>query len=383
LAAKSDVLVIGSGVFGLACAWELGRAGRSVTVLDRAPLGTEASGFALGRLDPLLKGSGSTGETERGAPKGQIGRPGEQAELAMLSYNLHRELTADIEETSSIDLQVDTQPTLQLFFDEAERRYAAQAVGAWTAQGFPSQLVSQGDIKKMDARYAAPEHGGALIEGPYFIDSLRFTHALAACARAAGVRFETAHVSEIEPGVVTKLHTDQGHYEAETVVVAAGPWSAGLLEPLGVKLPVRPSKGEILRLRPLRSGPFGAHLHGPCSVVHKRDGLVWVAATAASDGFNREPTQEAERKLLANARLMMPEAAESPVERHTVCFRPATPDDMPVAGNAPLHGNVLVASGGGGLGIMHCLLIGRQVAGMVERGAREPEIASIALSRFG
>ena len=164
--------------------------------------------------------------------------------------------------------------------------------------------------------------------------------------------------------------------------MAAGPWSTGLLEPLGVKLPVHPSKGEILRLKPLASGSFGVHLHGPCSLVQKKDGLIWVAATAAEDGFNRELTDEAEQKLRANAKLMMPETEGAEIAMHTVCFRPATPDDLPVVGKAPLPGNVLVASGGGGTGIVHCLLVGRQVAAMVEQGSADPELAALALSRF-
>jgi glycine/D-amino acid oxidase-like deaminating enzyme len=68
VATVSDVLVVGVGVYGLASAWNLAKSGRSVIVLDRAPAGTEASGWALGRLDPLLRGSGLTASTEQSLP---------------------------------------------------------------------------------------------------------------------------------------------------------------------------------------------------------------------------------------------------------------------------------------------------------------------------
>ncbi len=381
MSSSSDVIVIGSGVFGLTTAWELAKNGRTVAVLDRAPVGTEASGWALGRLDPLLRGSGSTGETERDLPAGQIAKPEAQQQFALLSYNAHRETTQEIEETSGFDLQVDEQPTLQLFYSREEREFGASYAAEWTEMGFKTDLVSEAEIRSFDSRFLGTEFGGALVNGPYFIDSLSFVKALAACARAAGVHMETATVSSIEDGSNSAMvHTDQGHYEAENVVVAAGPWSTELVKPLGVKLQVHPSKGEILRLQPPNDAGFSMHLHGPCSLVNKKDGLVWVAATAAESGFDKAPTDTAKQQLLTNARTMMAESADWPVAQHTVCFRPATPDDLPILG--AVGDRVSVATGGGGSGIVQCLLVGRQMAQMLAEEASEPEMKPISISRF-
>lgn len=383
MSSRSDVVVIGSGVFGLSAAWEIAKTGRSVVVLDRAPVGSEASGWALGRLDPLLRGSGSTGMTEQDLPAGHIAKPEAQQELALLSYSTHGELMPEIEEVSGIDLQFDDQPTLQLFYSQAERDFGVKYAAEWTRMGFKTDLVSADEIRSIDPRFLTTEFGAALVTGPYFIDSLSFVRALAACAKKAGVKLETATVKTIDAagaGGVT-VHTDQGHYEAATVIVAAGPWSTEMVKPFGVDLPVHPSKGEILRLQPPHEKTFSMHVHGPCSLVNKKDGLVWVAATAADSGFDRTPTDGAKRQLLQNARMMMAESADWPIVKHTVCFRPATPDDMPIAG--PVSENVLVATGGGGSGIVQCLYVGRQVAQMVSEGNTEPEMASISLNRFG
>ncbi len=379
---NSDVVVIGSGVFGLATAWELAKSGRSVTVLDRAPVGTEASGWALGRLDPLLRGSGSTGATEQDLPAGHIAKPEAQQELALVSYNLHREMSSEIEDISGIDLQVDEQPTLQLFYSQEERDFGAEYSAEWTQMGFKTDLVSADEIRSMDSRFETTEFGGALVNGPYFIDSFSFVKALAVCAKSAGVRLETATVSSIEDsdGSGVTVHTDQGHYSAQTAVIAAGPWSSELAAPFGIDLNVNPSKGEILRLQPPADAGFDVHLHGPCSLVNKKDGLVWVAATAADVGFDREPSDAARNKLLENARVMMTDSANWPIAKHTVCFRPATPDDLPVLGS--VSSNVLVATGGGGSGIVQCLFVGKQLQKMVSSGRGEPEMQSISLSRF-
>jgi glycine oxidase len=298
---------------------------------------------------------------------------------------VHRELTSEIEEISGTDIQVDNQPTLQLFSSAEDRAFAEIYAPRWSKQGFQTDLVSADGIREIDPRFSAPEYGGALVHGPYFIDSFRFVKALASCARAAGARIETATVTSLEVpagGGNVNVHSDQGHYEAETVVVAAGPWSPQLLSPLGVEVPVRPSKGEILRLEPPGSGPFSTHLHGTSSLVHKKDGHIWVAATTTDAGFDRTPTDDSRGTLLRNARAMMPDMADSAVAMHTVCFRPATPDDMPVLGRVGDRGNVIVATGGGGNGIVQCLYIGRLVEEMIATGSHEPEMASISLSRF-
>lgn len=385
MSSRSDVVVIGSGVFGLSVAWELAKKGRSIVVLDRAPVGTEASGWALGRLDPLLRGSGSTGKTEQELPAGHIAKPEAQQELALLSYNAHRELTQEIESVSSIDIQVDEQPTLQLFYSQEELDFGAEYAAQWTGMGFKTELLSADQIRAIDTRFLTTDFGGALVHGPYFIDSLNFVNALAACAKAAGAKFETASVSAIDDsgdGGAT-VHTDQGHYETDTVIIAAGPWSTELAKPFGVNLPLQPSKGEILRLRPPVGSGFGMHVHGPCSLVNKKDGLVWVAASATDSGFDRTPTEGAMKQLLGYAGTMLGESASWPVAMHTVCFRPATPDDLPIVGS--VSDNVLVATGGGGSGIVQCLYVGRQVEQMVSSGEPEPEpeLASISLSRFG
>ena len=173
-----EVLVVGSGVFGLASAWELAKSGRSVTVIDRAPIGTEASGWALGRLDPLLKGSGATGTTERNLPHGQIAKPQAQQELALHAYKAHRELTAEIQDISGVDIQVDEQPTLQLFYSQDERDFGASYAAEWTGMGFKTDLLSDDEIRNIDARFCSTVFGGALVRVPYFIDIMRYVRAL-------------------------------------------------------------------------------------------------------------------------------------------------------------------------------------------------------------
>jgi len=378
-----DTVVLGAGVFGLATARALTQMGQRVLALDRAPVGTEASGWALGRIDPLLRGSGSTsGAGDEG--QGVLSKTAAQSRLALKAYADHMNALGQLESETGIDLQFDEQPTVQLLYSPEERLEGTGNAQRWTELGFKSEVVGPDAIKALDARYDAPEYGAVVVNGPFFIDSLSFARALEASARTAGVTFQTAVASGItaDGGGVT-VHTDQGHYAAGAAVVALGPWTGEFCLKLGANVPVTPSKGEILRMSLPEGGPFGHHLHGPCSLVNKKDGQVWVAATAANDGFNREPTQWATDRLLANARQMMPSMRAAKILQHTVCFRPATPDDMPIVGRLPIEANAWVASGGGGSGIVQCLAIGAETAGMVGEGRAESALPGISLGRFG
>ena len=379
-----DIAVLGAGVFGLVTARRLAERGRSVVVLDRSPVGTEASGFALGRLDPLLRGSGSAFRpASEHEPAGEIGKSAGEAEIGLAGFRLHHALEEEIQSISGIDYQSDEQPTLQFLTSEADRESGLQSAADWANGGFPSEALDPDGMRALDNRLSPSEYGGLLVHGPYFIDSLRFVQALAAWATEGGAVLQTANVSDVTAaGDSAVVETSAGTYSAEHVVIALGPWSGEFSRRLGVEIPVVPSKGEILRMTPPPGEPIAMHLHGGCSVVHKKDGHVWVAATAAEDGFNREPTEWAERRLLDYASEMLPVMADSKILTHTVCFRPSSTDGLPVLGRLPVDAPVWVASGGGGSGIMQSLLVGDQMAEMIEQGNGDPATGAMALSRF-
>lgn len=375
---KPDVLVLGAGVYGLSTAWYLAQKGLKVTVIDRSAPGTEASGMALGRLDPLLKGIGSSSKS----PGGGIGRPPNQKELADLSFAEHKALDQEIITESGVDFQIDHQPTLQLFYQHSDLDSFKKNITAFNSDGFHSEILSLGEIRGLDERIRPTKHGGALINGPYFINSMLFTRALAICAKNKGVKIETAEAFRIETGLSTTVHTNQGHYSSSTIVLAMGPWTGEIFGKFGLQKLIKPSKGEIIKFNPPISGPLSVHLHAHCSVVMKRDGMVWVAATAAESDFDRTPTKNARNELIEKASLMMPESVnQNPIEQ-TVCFRPSTPDDLPIVGQVDINDNIYAVSGGGGWGIMTCLYIGKQASKMIIEKTNEPDLKSISLHRF-
>lgn len=372
-----DTIVIGAGVYGLASAWRLAQAGQKVLVLDRAGVGSEASGFALGRIDPLLGGVGARNED------GSVTKSEAQASLGLRGHALLLEHSDLIQETSGVDFEIDHQPTLQLCYSDEQRSELETHAAQWAGQGFKSEFLEPDEFARIDDRIARTPNGGLLLEGPFFLDALKFVYALAACAEAAGAVLATGDVSalDIESDSVTVTAGGATHSSA-AALIAAGPWSGPLAAMAGVTLPITPSKGEIIRLGPPEGAQLPVHLHGPCSLVHKKDGMVWAAATSADQGFDRAPTGWALEKLSHDASSMMPAMADAPVLMRTVCFRPASPDGLPIVGRIRSNAPVWVATGGGGSGIMQSLLIGDAVAGMITSGADEGALPGTSPQRF-
>jgi glycine oxidase len=148
-------------------------------------------------------------------------------------------------------------------------------------------------------------------------------------------------VSHVEEGV---LHTREGEIHAAHVVIAAGAWSSGLApdEP-----PVRPVKGQILRLR--EAVPRGAAAAAPplaarivrtprCYVVPRPTGEIVVGATVEERGFDPTVTAGGVHRLLEAAWEALPDVEERELVETAASFRPGTPDNAPVVGRGSLDG---------------------------------------------
>ena len=372
-----DTLVLGAGVFGLATAVALAHTGRRVVVADWQDVAQEASGYALGRLDPLILGWKDGTDTN----PHRLERTGSEAELALLSWKLHLQRRNEIANTAEMDCQFDDQPTLQFLNSASVRSDAERLAPMWRKMDFAVDLLDREDVLRMNSQYRCGQWGAIYLEGAFFWDSARFTRALAECARRLEVRIVRGVAMAGSNGAYAQ--TDDGNYYAPETVIALGPWSTPFCEQLGIKsLPIEPSKGELLRLKPPSDFRLEHHLHGACSVVLKRDGYVWVAATAGFAGFDKQPTAAARDHLLKQAATMLDGVTKLPIAMHSVCLRPASPDGLPVLGRLPIASPTWIVSGGSGTGILHCLTVGDEAAAMVANANDEPETRYMSINRF-
>jgi glycine oxidase len=139
--------------------------------------------------------------------------------------------------------------------------------------------------------------------------------------------------------------SEQGSFLCRQLLVAAGAWSAGLLKPLGVTLPVRPVKGQMA----LFQAPVGALrtllLGEGCYLIPRLDGRVLVGSTLEPDATDMLPDENGQQALLARWQRFWPQHLEARQLLHWAGWRPGNDSDIPFIGAVPGHEGLFVCTG--------------------------------------
>jgi glycine oxidase len=352
-AGAGELAVVGAGVIGTGVAWRAARAGWSVTLHDPAP-GRGSSWVAGGMLAPLTEGW-----------------PGEDVSLRLGLDSADRwpAFAAALAADAGRDPGLSTAGTLVVGLDTADHGQLEVLAGWLAAHGRTVTEVRGRELRRREPALAQQVRRGLDVPDDLSVDNRALLAALAAAAAAAGVA--------AAPGPVPDL----ADLDADQVVVAAGAGSGALLP----GLPVRPVKGEILRLRhrpgvlPPPAGTVRALVHGrPVYLVPRPDGLV-VGATQHDAGFDAEPTAGGVRQLLEDAEAVLPSIAEYGFTEGAAGLRPTTPDGVPLLGR--LDERTVVATGHGRNGILLAPLTADAVLADLA-GTPLAEVAAASPRRF-
>lgn len=356
-----DVAVVGGGIVGAACAYELARAGASVTLIERDELAAGASGRNQGWFvlpeDPVLE--------------------------AMARATLPEYL--DVAASAALPVWIDPEPVghLLVALEEQDVPRAQPALSAASDQGVVIRPLDAAELHEAEPAVAPDAVAGWLLDQGHRLDPAALTVALALAAKATGadIRHHVRARAFIEDGgAVRGVVTDDGPIHADTVVVAAGPWSASLLDPIGIRLPVSGARGWIVRVTPSseplhhliehagwRDAPdrldavrrptagrvategmpeaeVGALLH-----LHP-DGTVLVGSSRQAWITPEPEDPSVPRRQLAAAIRLVPSLAEARVLSTWWGLRPITPDERPVVGR--VRDGLVVATGHGSEGVI-------------------------------
>src|SRR5918994_7446268 len=224
-----DVVVVGGGIIGAACAFELAARGVSVTLLEREELAAAASGRNNGLwvtpTDPTL--------------------------LPMARNSLARYL--EIADEGLVPLHLDEDPIglLAVALDEDEMTLGTRAHDPYRAAAVEVEELGPEDVLRFEPALSPEVLGGWLVHHGHRLAPAALTVALALMARERGatVRHHLPARALIEEADrVVGVVTDDGRIDADEVVVAAGPWTTALLDPIGIRLPITGARGWLVRL---------------------------------------------------------------------------------------------------------------------------------------
>jgi glycine oxidase len=366
----SDVVVIGAGVIGCACAYELASAGARVQVIDTRGVGEGASYASAGVLCPYIEGHESS----------------EFRALGRRSLDLYDDFAARIIEDSGITLQYDRSGTLEVAFEEDEVARFNATAQALSKEGVDARLLDLDALREFEPLASTGARGGLLIGIHGFVSVPDLTEALALAARRKGAEFilATRVVSIQEAGGRPAVETERGSYTPDAVVMAAGSW-AGQIAIEGVKaIGIKPIRGQLLHLAWLTAQPLRRVVWGSeCYIVPWRNGRVLVGATVEDAGFDERATAAGVRDLLDAACTLVPHLWKASFVEARVGLRPQSPDSLPVVGRSQVVPGLIYATGHYRNGVLLAPLTASLVKTIVAQHGEDEALASLAPSRLG
>ena len=334
-----DLLVIGGGVIGLAVAWRARERGLSVTVLDRGELGRGTSHVAAGMLAPVAE-----------VEFGEAGR--RVLALGLCSSGMWPAFAQQLEDASGIEVGLLRTGTLLVARDDDEASELDRQSTFRDSLGLRSERLRPSEARALEPAIAPTIRRALRAPDDHSVDPRAVLRALRRACEAAGVRLEehtpVARIETDRAGErVTGVLLAGGDSRPDTVrpagavLIAAGPWVqeiGGL--PAHARVPVRPVKGQILRLRdPAGPGLLNGVVRFEGGyLVPRRDGRYVLGATVQERGFNLAPEVGGVYELLRDAHEVLPGVSELEIEELSVGLRPGTPDNAPAIGGGALEG---------------------------------------------
>jgi glycine oxidase len=372
-----DLIVIGGGVIGLAVAWRARELGLGVTLLERELAGGATSRVAAGMLAPVS-------EVEFGEAGGRM------LELGLRSAALWPGFAAELEAASHERVGLLRAGTLMVARDSDEARELERQIAFRASLGLRATRVRASHARELEPALAPTIRLALELPDDHSVDPRRLLTSLRDICLSAGVELrEDARVQRVlaRAGAVSGVELHGGERVlAPAVVIAAGTGSVdvgGL--PRDAAVPVRPVKGQILRLRD-PAGPGLVHrairFEGGY-LVPRADGCYVLGATVEERGFDLQPTAGAVYQLLRDCHELVPGVSELEIEELCVGLRPGTPDNLPVIGAGAIDG-LLWATGHYRNGILLAPLTAELIVGILTGGspADDPLLVACAPSRF-
>jgi len=361
-AAAPDVVVVGAGIVGTACARELAVRGVSVVLVDRGEVSSGTTGLGEGNVLAADKDAGPELDLTREA-------------LAIFD---------ELEERLGPPARIRRKGALIVHTDEETWRGEPERVERLLAYGLRCGLIDPADVRELE-----PELTGEIVGAAWFPDDVQcapraIARALAREARAAGAEVRTG--CEVEA-----LHVREGRVEgvrvaggdvlpAGAAVLAAGAWSRVLADTAGLALPLEPRWGQLAQLTPpRREPPFirrkvvdGSYM---ASVTSADPGLevttvlettwegdVLVGSSRARRGFDTAADPAVTDAMVTRAAQLVPGVGNLAVADAWAGLRPWLPDHLPAIGPSRRVPGLWVATGHEGAGIALGPITGRLIA---------------------
>lgn len=323
----SDVLVVGAGIVGAACAWRLAQRGVGVTLLERSAPASGASQAALGVL------------TFHASP----GKPSELNALHLRSVDVYADLMEELAALGHGEIYYRQEGELFIALAEGDLEALEAEHGLNKQMGVEVEKLTREELQLLEPAVNRAASAGIYYPSGAWVDNTALTLAIAEAARGAGVEYRRANVTEIivERGRAVGVRTAKGPIGGDWVVLAAGCWTSQVE---GAGLPqIAPVRGQALAVKGevVRRVVFSPRWY----LVPKSGVQTMVGATKERVGYDDRVTLGGMSEVGRGGIEIAPSLAGCEVVSTWAGLRPATRDETPVIGPSEGLPNLILATG--------------------------------------
>ena len=377
---SADAVIIGGGIIGTAIAYFLSRQKINVILLEK-------NGIA----------SGSSGACD-GAVVMQTKKPGVHLKLALESHAL----LSRMQDHLPVPIEYEKNGGLIVIETDDEKTAMKQFVEAQRQAGLDVELLDHKQLRAL-----APHLSDHLIGATYSprdskINPIALTLGFAMGAKQMGTAILTGTAVldiEVEGRQISAVVTAAGKIETRTVVNATGVYAPEIGRMLGIEIPIKPRRGQLLvtearpgLLKPwLGSANYIAAKFNPqlakegaggVSIDQTQNGNLLIGATREFVGYDKRTTVEGLNQIASRAVRILPDLKHTHLIRAFAGLRPYTPDGLPILGEVEKIKGLIMAAGHEGDGIALSAITGKMISELVIETKTDVALDSFNLKRF-
>jgi glycine oxidase len=361
VAASFDVVIVGGGAIGAACAREIGRGGQRVALIEPGDDRGQAWRAAAGMLAPQIEADG--------------GNP--LLELGTAARDYYDRLVPALQESTGVAVGLWREGIARVATDPADAA-GLQAKVAWQrGHGFRTEWLEPADLRRRWP-WLGPAMGALWAADDGALDPGQLVRALTADARRSNVAMIPDRVLSVQRQAdkVTGVIGERDSYSAPDIIIAAGAWSP-LIAGLPRALPIQPVRGQMAALAWPANVARAIVYHKDAYLLARGNEAI-LGSTMEYVGFDPKVTPEGVARIFAATMALCPGLLRAKLRRTWAGLRPVTPDGLPVVGADPALQGLWYATGHGRNGILLAGLTGLLMAQLLagERPAYDLQLLS-------
>ena len=360
-----DIAIIGGGIVGASSAYYASKKKLKIAIVEKDSVASHASGFAYGGITPHIG-------LDPESPYDKISK---------YSYELHKSLSNNLPKDSGIDYGYKVYPNIELSLNKKEENKLKEI---YEKNKTIYKWYDKEDLKKLEPRLSEKVLSGLISNFSSGVEPYKLTLALAMASEKQNTEIINSEVINFssEGSEIKRINLSNGNeLLSKQILIAAGPWSKNFSQWFGIEIPVKPLKGQILRLKSNEILDKGFHW-GPNYVTTKQDGLIWAGTTEEDVGFDENPSNYGLNNILESVLEIFPFLEDAQLVLQTACLRPLSLDKIPIISASEKYKNLYLASGTGRQGILLAPAMGKLIVDHMLEEQTEIDISDFSHKRF-